>query len=274
MTRLTVSLGFLFVLAALAGAQDRSGADDQRDERLARYLRTGRYTDARRLIDAMLRTEPREDLKNVRAVFGSGPNMRVRHAAASFTCEVTETGVTLPLTVNGRRVNWLLDTGANVSMTSDAEAARLGLVIRDSTGRAADLAGGSTGVRTAIARRLVVGRTQLEDVPFLVTAADQMPWKELPPGKQGILGLPLAIALEALRWTHTGAWHTGSTAVASRRSLPLRILGTKAWEGSGSRLVLRRVGLRGGVSQRDCNRPSARCTAIASDARRSASRPC
>jgi hypothetical protein len=57
----------------------------------------------------MLETEPRDDLKNVRAVFGSGPNTRVRHAAASFTCEVTETGVLLPLTVNGRRVNWLLD---------------------------------------------------------------------------------------------------------------------------------------------------------------------
>ena len=153
--------------------------------------------------------------------------MRVRHAAASFACEVTETGVLLPLTVNGRRVNWLLDTGANVTMISDAEAARLGLVIRDSEGRAADLAGGSTGVRTAIARRLVVGRTQLEDVPFLLTPADQMPWKELPPGKQGILGLPLAIALDALRWTRTGACHTGSTAVdASSRPTSPNLKGT------------------------------------------------
>jgi hypothetical protein len=222
MTRLTASLGFLLVLAALAPAQNRSGAEDERDDRLAMYLRTGRYADARRLIDEMLKTEPRDDLKNVRAVFGSGPNMRVRHAAASFTCEVTETGVLLPLTVNGRRVNWLLDTGANVTMISDAEAARLGLVIRDSEGRAADLAGGSTGVRTAIARRLVVGRTQLEDVPFLLTPADQMPWRELPPGKQGILGLPLAIALDALRWTRTGACHTGSTTVdaSSRPTSP------------------------------------------------------
>jgi hypothetical protein len=167
----------------------------------------------------MLKTEPRADLENVRAVFGNGPNMRVRHAAASFTCEVTETGVMLPVSVNERRVNWLLDTGANVTITSDAEAARLGLVVRDSAGRAADHAGGSTGVRTAIARRLVIGRTQLEDVPFLVMPADQMPWKALPPGKQGILGLPLAIALEAVRWTHTGACHTGSITVGAS-SLP------------------------------------------------------
>jgi hypothetical protein len=219
MIRLATSLGCLLVFAVLAPAQDRAGANDERDDRLAMYLRTGRYADARRLIDEMLKTEPRDDLKNVRAVFGSGPNMGVRHAAASFTCEVTETGVLLPLTVNGRRVDWLLDTGANVTMISDAEAARLGLVIRDSEGRAADLAGGSTGVRTAIGRRLVVGRTQLDNVPFLLMPADQMPWKELPPGKQGILGLPLAIALDALRWTRTGVCHTGSTAV-NASSLP------------------------------------------------------
>jgi hypothetical protein len=98
-------------------------------------------------------------------------------------------------------------------MVSDAEATRLGLVIRDSDGRAADHAGGSTGVRIAIARRVVIGRTQLQGVPFLVMPADQMPWKELPPGKQGILGLPLAIALDALRWTKTGMCYTGSAAV-------------------------------------------------------------
>jgi hypothetical protein len=57
MTRLTASLGFFLVLAALAPAQDRSGADDERDDRLAMYLRTGRYADARRLIDEMLKTE-------------------------------------------------------------------------------------------------------------------------------------------------------------------------------------------------------------------------
>jgi hypothetical protein len=134
-------------------------------------------------------------------------------------CEVTQTGVLLPLTVNGSRVNWLLDTGANVTMTSDAEAARLGLVIRDSEGRAADLAGGSASVRTAIVPRVVIGRTQFENVPFLVMPADQMPWKDLPPGRQGILGLPLAIALDALRWTRTGVCHTGSTAI-NASSLP------------------------------------------------------
>ena len=213
MTRQIVYAGLLVVLAAVAAAQDRSDVEDERGARVATSLRSGRYAEARRLIDEILRTEPSGDLENVRALFGAGPNMRVRRGSASFTCEVSGTGVRLPLTVNGTLVDWLVDTGANVTMMSDAEAARLGLVIRDSEGRVADLAGGSTGVRTAIARRVVIGRTQVEDVLALVMPAEQMPWKELPPGKQGILGLPLAIALDALRWTRTGMCHTGSAAV-------------------------------------------------------------
>ena len=208
------------VFAANAIAQSPADTGDAREERVSSYLRSGRYADARRLIGEILRTEARADLRNVLAVFGSNPNMRVRRAAATFACEVSETGVLLPLTVNGRRADWLMDTGANVSVISDAEAARLGLVIRASEGRAADLAGGSTGVRLAIARRVTIGRTQLGDVPFLVTPADQMPWKELPPGKQGIAGLPLAIALDALRWTRTGTCHTGSAALTGSGLTP------------------------------------------------------
>ena len=213
-----ISAGAL-LLAANAVAQGPTGAEEARSERVSSYLRSGRYADARRLIDEILRTEARADLRNVLAVFGSNPNMRVRRATATFACEVSETGVLLPLTVNGRRADWLMDTGANVSVISDAEAARLSLVIRASEGRAADLAGGSTGVRLAIAKRVTIGRTQLEDVPFLVTPADQMPWKELPPGKQGIAGLPLAIALDALRWTRTGTCHTGSAALRNGSGL-------------------------------------------------------
>ena len=210
--------GLFAVLLGVVEAQDRPRSENDLDERLAIYLRTGRYGDARRLIDEALKTEPRDDLKNVRAVFAGGPNMRIRRGSASFVCEVSDTGVLLPLTVNGKRVQWLVDTGANVTMVSDAEAARLGLAILDSAGQAADLAGGTTSVRTAIAPRVVIGRTQIEDVPFLVMPADQMPWKELPPGKQGILGLPVAIALDTLRWTRSGMCHTGSAATPGSAS--------------------------------------------------------
>src|SRR6476659_3713567 len=164
MTRRLRCAAICILLGCCVAAQERSRVDSQTNERLRVYLRTGQYAEATRLIDQMLAVEPREDLKNVRAMFGNAPTMRVRHAAGNFRCDVTDTGVSLPLTVNGKHVHWLADTGANVTMISDAEAVRLGLTIRDSEGRVADLAGGRTGVRTAIARQVSIGRVRLDDV--------------------------------------------------------------------------------------------------------------
>jgi hypothetical protein len=201
--------------------------EDERSRRISHLLRTGQYADARRLMDQMLAEKPSDDLKNVRAVLGGGPNMRVRQASAQFACEVRDSGVSVPLTINGRPVQWFVDTGANITLVSDAEATRLGLSIRTSNGTATDLNGGSTGVRTAIAKHLVIGRTRLDNVQLLVLPVDQMPWKELPAGKQGILGLPVVIALDALRWTRSGTCSTGSVAISGNRSEggPLRYNG-------------------------------------------------
>jgi hypothetical protein len=126
MRRLAAFSALLIALATITAAQARLRNEDERDERLAMYLRIGRYADARRLIDEMLRTKPRGDLKNVRAVFGNGPNMRVRRGSAEFACEVRDNGVLLPVTVDGTRVTWLVDTASsrsyvelNASGTSD-----------------------------------------------------------------------------------------------------------------------------------------------------------
>ena len=208
----------LLLLVVGPTAQERTGTDQKRDEQLGAFLRIGRYADARRVIDQMLRTQRQEDLENIRGVF-AGPNMSIRRGSATFSCKVDPTGVRLPLTVNGTAVSWLLDTGANISVISDAEAARVGLGVRESTGRFADLAGGTTSARTAVAHRVVIGNTLLREVSLLVTPADQMPWKDEAPGRQGIIGLPLAIALDAVQWNRDGLCRTGS-AVLDRRVAP------------------------------------------------------
>jgi len=204
----------LLVLATIA-----SGRDHQSDERLSNDLRTGRYADALILVDELLRVNPdRDDLRNLRAVFGRGANMTVRRKAGIFKCEVSPKGVLLPLTVSGTRVDWLADTGANFSMISDAEATRLGLTILDAEGRVADLAGGTTATRVAVVPRMVIGRTVLEGATFMVFPAGEMPWRELPAGKQGILGLPPLVALDALSWTRSGECRTASAARSRRTS--------------------------------------------------------
>jgi hypothetical protein len=201
---------FIAAAAATVFAQARSANQPDRDEQLGAYLRTGRYEDARRLIDDILTTTPADDLRNIRTLFSGSPNMRVKRRPARFACEVKDDGVLLPLVVNGRHVTWAIDTGMDVSTISDAEAARLGLTFRGSDGRIDDLAGGHATARMAVARRVVIGRTELSDVSFLVLPADQMPFKELQPGRQGLLGLPIVIALEALRWKRPRTCSSGA----------------------------------------------------------------
>ena len=151
------------------------------------------------------------------------------------------------LVKNTPKVTGFLGVSGKPQPISDAEAARLGLGVRASAGRFADLAGGTTSARTAIAHRVVIGRTLLREVSLLVTPADQMPWKEVAPGRQGIIGLPLAIALDAVQWNRDGLCRTGS-AVLDRRAAPdvshrlrydrLQIVTTVVFDGKPLEFVL------------------------------------
>jgi hypothetical protein len=76
--------------------------------------------------------------------------------------------------------------------------------------RAVDGSGGSTTFRVTQAERLVIGGTELSGVLMLVFPDSQRPWSELQPGSRGIIGLPVALALERIRWTSRGTCETGS----------------------------------------------------------------
>jgi hypothetical protein len=144
-------------------------------------------------------------------MFQGRPDMEVKNGVATFACDVSSAGLRLNGSANGQPVSWLLDTGANFSVISDEEALRLGMRINETSGRAGDLAGGSVAARTATAERLTIGSTEMRGVTFLVTPASEMPWKELPPGKQGIMGMPIAVALETVRWSSADSCTVGSS---------------------------------------------------------------
>jgi hypothetical protein len=97
-------------------------------------------------------------------------------------------------------------------MISDAEAKRLGIELRRSDAQASDFNAESTAAQTGIADRMRIGKTEFRDVFVLVRPADRTSWKEWPAGRQGILRLPLLVALDALRWTRDDRCDTGSPA--------------------------------------------------------------
>jgi predicted aspartyl protease len=99
---------------------------------------------------------------------------------------------------------------------SESEAQRLGLSIRETTGKMGTMTN-SADFRTAVAREVVVGEIHLKNVSFAIFPDDREPWSVLPPGRRGIIGMPILLAFHTLRWVPDGALEIG------RRSAPLDV---------------------------------------------------
>lgn len=205
---------------AIREAVDVSAANEARGLLAIQHIRRGRSADAGRLLDDILRVAPqRTDVRDLRNTFGAladRPNLRVQlRRQTTFSCDVSREGVRIPVSINGKTVHWLVDTGANISVLSESEAKMLGLAGDGPAGRAADFAGGQTVSRTAVAARVAVGGTELRDVAMLVIPDSQPPWNEFKAGRRGAVGLPVALALGTLRWSSAGTCQMGIGASAS-----------------------------------------------------------
>ena len=117
----------------------------------------------------------------------------------------------IPLTINGRKVKYLLDTGAVTSVVSESEARRLGLEMHNLDETVTDGAtGGKIPLRHAgIARRLSIGSTVLRNAMFFVFPDDTFFFKGRVPGENGIIGLPEIQALGTVRWDADGNFDIG-----------------------------------------------------------------
>lgn len=116
----------------------------------------------------------------------------------------------VPVSVNGKTANYIIDTGANFSAMPESEARRLGLVVRDARDfHGSDAAGSKVPMRVGVADRLSVGSIRIEHPVFLIVKDDQMPFATLPPDCQGVLGIPVLLALERIRWDQDAGFEIG-----------------------------------------------------------------
>ncbi len=189
-------------------------SDDAEDahERLADlYVRSGRYTEAVQQLDQALRIKPASpDVVNARAIFAAWsrhPDQSVRIAKSTrIHTDVSKHGVKLPVSIHGKTVHWLLDTGANLSVMSESEARTLGVAIDESSAQVGDPAGGMTKMRTAVVDELGIGGVSLRNVGFLILPDSQQPMSDLRPDERGIIGIPVAIALQSISWSSNGTF--------------------------------------------------------------------
>ena len=120
------------------------------------------------------------------------------------------------LTVNGVREQWLLDTGAGISVVSKSFAQRLGLTLLKGTSRTrAGVTGIENELSLAVLRDLPIGGASLHNVVVLVLddANLSIQWSAHDRYQiNGIIGYPVFQALGTVRFLHDGGFVAGDAA--------------------------------------------------------------
>jgi clan AA aspartic protease (TIGR02281 family) len=195
----------------IRSAPASNAADDAYEMLSQIYLRSGQYrrwlTSYRQWVAAIpdsarARAEEGDEKKlagRPDQVNGRPRRAVLRHDAGDLT---------IPVSVNGKADDFLFDTGAWTSVLTERRAARLGLKIDGARRLITGSSGQSAGFRTAIAKQVDIGGILFRDVSFAVIEGTG-PVADV---DAGIVGMPILIALGAIRWSSDGVVEIGSSA--------------------------------------------------------------
>jgi hypothetical protein len=176
------------------------------------YLRSGQYRRAIANLDEWARDFPNgEDVRKERVdieQFRGLPDQITGQRARATLSHGESNDFSAPLSINGRPATYLLDTGAWMSVMTEAEARRFGMTIRATTGVLGESSGKGVSVRMAVAQDLVLGGMTFHDVSFAILP-DEEPWRSMPLGHQGIIGVPILLSVGCIRWAKGGTWELG-----------------------------------------------------------------
>lgn len=136
------------------------------------------------------------------------PNQTVETTGPSKLTHEPES-IFIHLSIDGSPASFFFDTGAWISSISESEAKRLRLTIRNSAGTLGQMAGAQVAFRTAVAQDVILGNTHFRNVSFAVFPDNQEPWSDLPLGRRGVIGVPLIVGLQTLRWEKAGSIELG-----------------------------------------------------------------
>jgi clan AA aspartic protease (TIGR02281 family) len=179
-----------------SGRRKAAAAQLQRVESLLRGL-----TQASQLDRAVYRNF-RQVRAELAALNGYADQTVVARGLSRIPYYQVDNQIVLPLKINGQPANYYVDTGSSASFLSETEAKRLGMTVHavsipiEPYGAHSD----ATATGVAIAHDLVIGNIHFRDVAFLVDQDED---------HDGLLGLPLLLALETLRWNSDGTMELG-----------------------------------------------------------------
>jgi hypothetical protein len=193
-------------------------AYDARDLLGNLYFRDGLYREALAEIEAEHAERPdAADVNNALPMFRTlsvAGDTSVVHRRGSRFMRVGDDHGALPVKINGHDVMYGFDTGSSISVMGTADAKLLGLTVTRIETKLSEASGSDIpGISIAVAKDLVVGGLHMRNVAFFVLQDTGEPFVDVPVGSRGLIGLPVLIAMQALRWERTGWFELGPKAL-------------------------------------------------------------
>ena len=207
------------LLQAIIRSQPTSDSARQAHLLLSRiYLRSGQYERLIANLDQWARSFPegadvRKEKVDIEQFRGLPDQINGPRRASTLT-HGDSSDFAAPVSINGKPATYLLDTGAWLSVMTEAEAKRLGMTVQASTGKLAEPSGKGVKIGRAVAKELTLGAMSFRNVSFAILP-DVEPWRSMPPGRGGIIGVPILLALGCVRWTRGGTWEIGCASGAA-----------------------------------------------------------
>ncbi|MGD0734616.1 MAG: pepsin/retropepsin-like aspartic protease family protein [Terracidiphilus sp.] len=212
--------------AIISSKADAGITHEAREILIASFYRAGRYKEAFDQAKAILSKKPdAEDIRNILStlkVLSSFQDQTVDSvdsspAPATIPVEIQDQNLVLPLTVNGIQAHYIFDNGFSLSAISESEAKRLGLKIHNVKTSIDTMTGAQVNVRIAVAKDIELAGVPLRNVAFYVLPRNEPPLNHLAEGRQGILGLPVILALRHFQWNPSDRTFTVLRASAEPR---------------------------------------------------------
>jgi hypothetical protein len=186
------------------------------------HIQTGQFEKLAAIQQTLLQNFPASpEVRRKRSTVASLlhlPNQRTLRSGFATTRH--DGGVFSPMTINEQPAVYFFDTGAGLSAMSESEARRLGMSIKDGGGKMGTSTGHQTSFLTAVAERFQWGDLQLRNVSFAVFPDSQEPWKDLPEGHRGLIGIPVLLAAQRIRWSQDGLLEIGAASPARTERRP------------------------------------------------------
>jgi len=235
-------------------ASPEAGTDPERRETAYEllgdaYVRTYRYAEAAEVYatlagDVATDGEGRENAANVRGLWGAlagtpAQTVQVPGPVRVATGRDRANLLNVAVSANGETLDFVWDTGANLSTVTESTARAMGFRVLDATVNVGSSTGTMTPAHVGVAPELRIGEATVRNAVFLVFPDSALAFPQIDYQIRGIVGFPVISGFGATTALRTGELVLGDTVAAKEgeQNLCLRgLMPIVAAEHAGERM--------------------------------------